>query len=808
MISRPISSLRMAALLIRLQLQRLWRRSFLRIFRKKDPHVRTPTSGKGSSGLGTILLVIIMLPSTLFYVCIMLDQLHSTFGTYVEEQSLVRSATGSSSPITNQLIPKRHVIVRRAPAPSSVISGSELRGLTAFMCLMMWICFCGELFLRDLTREDSDLEWISSLPIGSMGVFGYRMVMRTVPREADLVLLAVTSGCMAFNAGWGLKLLPLTAAVVGLLLGLMGSAHAVLEPFLRIWVSPDSRYYLQRMVMVLFSLTLTPLYFFFAVLGSKEYEGVLEPVLRLIREAPEGLLWTPPGLAVSALTASNPISSLRCLGLMGLYTVAAWFAGSLALRLVLARGITTSGLRESRRKTGSKAPSAASVRTPGSRWFLTPYQAHVIRGVAGRGSFPTRLPVILLLGIAIAKLWPQEGMEKLRQLCMDGLGTPARCGLLAFFVAPFLLPQTAILLHRDGPALWLLTTVPRSLESLLAEGCVLTAILAGAATAGAALIPLCLWLPLSLEAIGVMLYVIIVAALMSAILVYLVIPDSNPYSTVDSERMNQTSTALYGWLYQTYWLAVLSEDWWARFVNLVIGFMIFIAAKQRAVDEMPYFLDPVATPPRRITLLHGLIFTQFFFLGQIAVRVMAGNGSAAQSAEAVVGAYMLGGLVSCGLARWSFRKLAVEDAPVYGFKPNRASVAAGIRGAVFAAAVGVLYLRLMLYLGQGRHIIGLQGDAPMAIGLTFLMVIPDPIFEEYLFRGLVYTGLKHALGFRSAVLLSALTFAVVHPPFSFVPVFALGLCTALAYERTGTLLAPMIVHGLYNLTVSFLQLFA
>lgn len=34
-----------------------------------------------------------------------------------------------------------------------------------------------------------------------------------------------------------------------------------------------------------------------------------------------------------------------------------------------------------------------------------------------------------------------------------------------------------------------------------------------------------------------------------------------------------------------------------------------------------------------------------------------------------------------------------------------------------------------------------------------------------------------------------------------IPVFALGLCAALAYDRSKMLLAPMIAHGIYNAVV-------
>ena len=53
---------------------------------------------------------------------------------------------------------------------------------------------------------------------------------------------------------------------------------------------------------------------------------------------------------------------------------------------------------------------------------------------------------------------------------------------------------------------------------------------------------------------------------------------------------------------------------------------------------------------------------------------------------------------------------------------------------------------------------------------------------------------------------SAAVFAIVHPPASMIPVFGLGLCTALAFDKTKMLLAPMIAHGIYNAAVLALQL--
>ena len=54
-------------------------------------------------------------------------------------------------------------------------------------------------------------------------------------------------------------------------------------------------------------------------------------------------------------------------------------------------------------------------------------------------------------------------------------------------------------------------------------------------------------------------------------------------------------------------------------------------------------------------------------------------------------------------------------------------------------------------------------------------------------------------------LLATALFAIVHPPISALPVFMLGLLAALVYERTRMLLAPMLVHAIYNAAVMSYQ---
>jgi len=74
-----------------------------------------------------------------------------------------------------------------------------------------------------------------------------------------------------------------------------------------------------------------------------------------------------------------------------------------------------------------------------------------------------------------------------------------------------------------------------------------------------------------------------------------------------------------------------------------------------------------------------------------------------------------------------------------------------------------------------------------------------PVIEEFLFRFFLYNVIKRYLGRLVGVTFSALLFAAAHAHFpSFVPLFVLGSCFAIAYEWTASLLVAMTMHSLFN----------
>ncbi len=80
-----------------------------------------------------------------------------------------------------------------------------------------------------------------------------------------------------------------------------------------------------------------------------------------------------------------------------------------------------------------------------------------------------------------------------------------------------------------------------------------------------------------------------------------------------------------------------------------------------------------------------------------------------------------------------------------------------------------------------------------------LVCVIAPIFEEIIFRGYVYAGLRRFLSPPRAMAVAGLLFAAVHlSPEALVVITLLGVALCYLYERTRSLLPGMIAHGLHN----------
>jgi membrane protease YdiL (CAAX protease family) len=384
---------------------------------------------------------------------------------------------------------------------------------------------------------------------------------------------------------------------------------------------------------------------------------------------------------------------------------------------------------------------------------------------------------------------------------------PRIAAVIAFGVGAYVLVFGAFsVLAVETRGLWLLYTFPHSLARLLRQKVWLwtgvasvytTALLALTwrpdASSGAAD-----WLGAPLAVLGIVLYAFLAAGMG--------VLGSDPLAQETSRKVRPEWSFLYMMLAAIFGFGISSEDLWIKLVLVCLSVLTAYALWEKVRDRLPLLLDPTQTPPPRITLADGLIAALVFFQVQalfafLFVAVRGGAGAAAQ----LVLAYALSGVVTVLFALYIFWRTKVPD--LFGALGLRRgdgegptpSVAQlwGVGWGVAAALFSFLYL-----LGLQRffpHLLespGLERD--LGVGFVVLAVFLAPPFEEFIFRGLIYRGMRHGIGRTGAALASAAVFALVHPPVSFVPVFVLGVACAICFERTRLLIAPITAHVVYN----------
>ena len=100
-----------------------------------------------------------------------------------------------------------------------------------------------------------------------------------------------------------------------------------------------------------------------------------------------------------------------------------------------------------------------------------------------------------------------------------------------------------------------------------------------------------------------------------------------------------------------------------------------------------------------------------------------------------------------------------------------------------------------------------EGGLAVRLSLLVLAAVIAPLVEEIVFRGVLYRHLRERLGglghfasFVVAALASSALFAAIHPQgIVFAPILAgLGVAFCIARELRGSLIAPMVAHGINN----------
>ncbi|MEB3225363.1 MAG: CPBP family glutamic-type intramembrane protease [Synechococcus sp.] len=116
----------------------------------------------------------------------------------------------------------------------------------------------------------------------------------------------------------------------------------------------------------------------------------------------------------------------------------------------------------------------------------------------------------------------------------------------------------------------------------------------------------------------------------------------------------------------------------------------------------------------------------------------------------------------------------------------------------------VSVLNQQIWQGQGGSnpilFLALKAQDQVALTIFFLTAsVMAPLFEEIMFRGFLLPSLNRYLPVWGSILLSAFLFAIAHMSLSEVlPLMTLGIILGFVYVKSRNLLAPMLLHSLWN----------
>ena len=192
-------------------------------------------------------------------------------------------------------------------------------------------------------------------------------------------------------------------------------------------------------------------------------------------------------------------------------------------------------------------------------------------------------------------------------------------------------------------------------------------------------------------------------------------------------------------------------------------------------------------------------------------RALLGGGSVDQMAAAGLfigsAAYLAASLAVVIMARWRAGVLWRGLLGWTSFSASRGFWLLLLAAVAYQMAAGALVRHIH---PEAKNWLILP-DGPLGLAGAFVLVaILAPIAEELLFRGWLFTALRWRFGFRPALWVTAVLFALAHWESSHLYALAIlpmGLLLGFLRERTGSTQATILFHGLYNfagLAMSFL----
>ena len=644
---------------------------------------------------------------------------------------------------------------------------------------------------KDLGQLEWSFEWLYTFPVSSRALFASRLLGYSLLNQFVWWLLFPFAVLIYVAGGFGWSAVPIGFGVALYLALVSGAVTLLIEVGLRKFFNVGQIKNIQALFTVAGAGSFL---LFFAALLSKPVGGFL---LRATSSLPTLMLWNPLSVPLIPAIPAAPRWQVLLSGWVMVLGAAAVFS----LSVIGCERLTRDGLiRTGGPYQGSRQSHTTGV---GTGW---------LRGIAGHEALLLARDRNLFVR-SVYHPASDSGLLPVHRhpptLCPDRQLSPGRDGGIRR--RGFLISQ-----QRDA------TAQPRRQNAVATHGIPAQP---GFNPAGKGCVLGRHWRVYG----GVILFLIVhfsahlqvtwsyVFLAMYGIVVYAFIASglgavtTNVLETDRRAQVRQSIGYLYFVLAAMYANAIYAPSPWTKLGQLVLSTLLAVALWQKVRDYSPYFLDPTQWPPRTIDLADGMIAALAFFVLQSLMAIAMHWTSTMSAAEQITVGYALAG-VMVGVAAlaifWTqgvsklWQQIGLVSQDGQPLVPARILTQGAFWGA--AAALGALgYVRVLNLVPQWQT---WKQDAELSsfcradqpLWICALVIVAAPIVEEFIFRGLIFQGLRRSAGVAVAVVGSAALFALVHPPIAVIPVFGLGIAAAISLERSGCLWSSIVTHAIYN----------
>ena len=695
---------------------------------------------------------------------------------------------GSEGPL-DVIRPVRQRWVPEPPARGSTLPESSLRTQHLMLLMLIALLAFTELAGTRVERAPPDLELLAALPLAPATIFTLRVIDESLLSLMGFLQVTPGLAALAWVAGHRFGAVPLAFALTPFLVLPLVQLRTLAEVELRTRLDARRLRNMRALLMLVTCVGGLALVAG-AVAGSG---GQMGSLLEGLRDHAAALMWLPPGLVVRVLSAPSRGAALWWVVALAAQALAALALGAWVIRARTAAGVDPFTVREAGR---DRAPTAAPRR---ARAWLTPMQGKLLTHLARDWSYLSQALLvpgtIALFELALfASLASALKVElSANTIAAAGLGTGAwvlNAGLLHTMI-------------EERGTLWLLAALPQRLERAVAQVAAAWGALAAVPAASLTALALVLRRPPPGEALVLVASVTIGLALLVVIGGACALLDGTEQADLPQARASPRYQVLFMNVALPLAGAVWVGSWWYMQAVLLLDAALAFALVDRLRERAPYFLDAHSEPARGITLLDGLIGVHVYFQTQVVGALILIRAFFVDPLTAFCASSAVGGIITLVLARgvirlrgldarerltpWSGARGAAAD----GWLGLKAGLAAG------AAALAALGVAVEYNLGDAAAQLSSVAPASRAATLAMALLIAPPV-EEFLFRGLLFSGLRRSVGPRATILCTAVLFAMLHPAVSAVPVLILGLVTGWTRERTGALCAGALAHATFN----------